>query len=118
MKRFLLLLTTVLALSSCMCTRNISKTIDVQTNIDGNYAFGFDLKDSRSTKGAIWNLKTGKPETPQNYSRMQVDTIDGQPVVKLYREVALGNHPLNGWETWTLKDGKWICIDSGQPAEE
>lgn len=84
------------------------KDLNIQTQIDSTYVFGFNLKESRSAKGGIWNIKTGKPETPQNYSRAQKDTIDGQPVVKLYRQVALGNHPLNGWETWMLKDGKWV----------
>ncbi len=84
------------------------KDVTIKERIDSVYVFGFDLHESRSAKGGIWNLETGKPETPQNYTRAKNDTIDGRPVVMLYREVALGNHPLNGWETWTLKDGKWV----------
>lgn len=82
--------------------------LTITMSIDNTYAFGFDLRESRSAKGGIWNLKTGNPETPLNYSQAKADTINGQPVVKLYREVGLGNHPLNGWETWILKDKKWI----------
>lgn len=33
------------------------------------------------------------------------------PVVKLYRQVVPGNHPLNGWETWGRKDGAWVRLD-------
>lgn len=90
------------------------KDLNIQTRIDSTYVFGFNLKESRSNKGGIWNIKTGKPETPQNYTRAQKDTIDGQPVVKLFRQVALGNHPLNGWEIWTLNDGKWKKISDSK----
>ncbi len=82
--------------------------LTIKNQIDSTYVFGFDLTQSRSAKGGIWNLKTGKAETPLNYSSMKNDTIDGQPVVKLYREVVPGNHPLNGWEIWMRKEDKWI----------
>ena len=84
------------------------KDLTIKTRIDSTYVFAFDLRESRSAKGGIWNVKTGKAETPLNYTRMKNDTIDGKPVVMLYREVALGNHPLNRWETWVLKEGKWV----------
>ena len=89
-------------------TINIEKDLTIKARIDSIYVFGFDLRESRSAKGGIWNVKTGKAETPLNYTRMKNDTIDGKPVVMLYREVALGNHPLNRWEIWVLKEGKWI----------
>ncbi len=92
------------------------KNLTITSHIDSVFVFGFDLGPSRSAKGGIWNLKTGRPETPQNYSRMKNDTIDGQPVVLLYRQVVWGNHPLNGWETWLLKDGKWA--ESGEMSED
>lgn len=84
------------------------KDLTIKEKIDDTYVFGFDLTESRSAKGGIWNVKTGKAETPLSYTRMKKDTVDGKPVVMLYREVALGNHPLNRWETWVLKEGKWI----------
>ena len=85
-----------------------NKDLTITTQIDSVYVFGFDLRESRSAKGGIWNLKTGKPETPLNYSKAKKDTLNGQAVVKLYREVALGNHPLNGWETWVHEKGGWV----------
>ena len=88
-------------------TIDVEKDLTITSRIDSVYVFGFDLRESRSAKGGIWNVTTGKPETPLNYTKLRNDTIDGQPVVQLYREVVLGNHPLNGWETWTLKEGKW-----------
>ena len=94
------------------------KDLTVMTEIDSVYVFGFDLTESRSAKGGIWNLKTGRPETPQKYSQVQKDTLDGVPVLKLYREMALGPHPLNGWEIWKRQDGEWICVDDGAPVPE
>ena len=94
------------------------KNLTVKLQIDSVHVFGFDLTESRSAKGGIWNLETCKAVTPLNYTNIKNDTIDGRPVVKLYREVALGNHPLNGWETWVLKDGKWICLDSNWTKED
>lgn len=88
-------------------TIDVEKDLTITDRIDSVYVFGFDLRESRSAKGGIWNVTTGKPETPLNFTKLRNDTIDGQPVVQLYREVVLGNHPLNGWETWTLKEGKW-----------
>ena len=88
-----------------------AKDLTVTLQIDDVYAFGFDLRQSRSAKGGIWNLKTGKAETPLNYSKAQCDTINGTSVVKLYREVGLGNHPQNGWETWRRQGAEWICSD-------
>lgn len=83
------------------------KDLTIKTRIDSTYVFGFDLSESRSAKGAIWNVKTGKAETPLGYTQMKNDTIDGKPVIMLYCEVVPGNHPLNGWETWMLKEGHW-----------
>lgn len=102
-------------LPSMMHAQDI-KDLTVTTEIDSVYVFGFDLRESRSAKGGIWNLKTGRPETPLNYSTARKDTLNGQPVVMLYREVGLGNHPLNGWEAWVLKEEGWgRTDDSEQP---
>ena len=87
------------------------KDLTIKEKIDNTYVFGFDLRESRSAKGGIWNVKTGKAETPQNYTQVKNDTINGQPVLMLYREVVLGNHPLNRWETWVRKECKWINAD-------
>lgn len=87
------------------------KDLTVRTRIDSTYVFGFDLRESRSAKGGIWNVKTGKPVTPQNYTQAKKDTVDGKPVVMLYREVVPGNHPLNGWETWVRKCCRWVRVD-------
>lgn len=87
------------------------KGLTVTTEIDSVYVFGFDLKESRSAKGGIWNLKTGRPVTPLNYSTARKDTINDHPAVMLYREVVPGNHPLNGWETWVLKEEGWVRTD-------
>ncbi len=84
------------------------KGLTIKTRVDSTYVFAFDLTESRSAKGGIWNVKTGKAETPQNYTQIKNDTIDGRPVIRLYREVVPGNHPLNRWEAWVLKEGKWI----------
>lgn len=93
------------------------KGLTVTTEIDSVYVFGFNLEESRSAKGGIWNLRTGRPETPLNYSKVRKDTLNGQPAVMLYRELVLGNHPLNGWETWIQKNEGWVRIDdSRQPA--
>lgn len=91
----------------------IPKDITVATRIDSTFVFGFDLTQSRSAKGGIWNVKTGKAETPLIYSKAKNDTINGKPVIKLYREVVPGNHPLNGWEIWRQKEDKWINIEKG-----
>ena len=88
-----------------------SNNLNIQTRIDDTYAFAFDLTESRSAKGGIWNVKTGEAVTPLNYSEAKTDTIDGKLVVKLYRQVALGNHPLNGWETWVMDSSKWVRMD-------
>lgn len=87
------------------------KDLTIKTRIDSTYVFAFDLTESRSAKGGIWNVKTGKAETPQNYTQVKNDTINGQPVLMLYREVVLGNHPLNRWETWVQKEGKWVSFE-------
>ncbi len=84
------------------------KDLTIKTHIDSTYVFAFDLTESRSAKGGIWNVKTGKAETPQNYTQIKNDTIEGRPVIRLYREVVPGNHPLNRWETWVMKEGKWM----------
>ena len=94
------------------------KDLTIKTRIDSTYVFAFDLTESRSAKGGIWNVKTGKAETPLSYTKIKKDTIDGQPVIMLYREVALGNHPLNRWETWMLKDDKWINAEEIAEAKE
>ena len=90
------------------------QNLTIKEKIDSVYAFGFNLTESRSAKGGIWNVKTGKAETPLSYTKIKKDTIDGQPVIMLYREVALGNHPLNRWETWMLKDDKWINAEEAE----
>lgn len=105
-------------LPSMMHAQDI-KDLTIKTEIDSVYVFGFDLKESRSAKGGIWNLRTGRPETPLNYSTARKDTLNGKPVVMLYREVVPGNHPLNGWETWVLEQEEWTRTDdSEQPASE
>lgn len=89
--------------------------LTITTEIDSVYVFGFNLKESRSAKGGIWNLRTGRAETPLNYSMARIDTLNGQIAVMLYRELVLGNHPLNGWEAWVQKKEGWVRIDdSGQ----
>lgn len=89
-----------------------TNNLNIKTRIDSTFVFAFDMTESRSAKGGIWSLKENKFVTPQNYSEAKTDTIDGKPVVKLYRQVALGNHPLNGWETWTQKCCcQWIRLD-------
>lgn len=93
------------------------KDLTIKTRIDSTYVFAFDLTESRSAKGGIWNVKTGKAETPQNYTQMKNDTIEGRPVIRLYREVVPGNHPLNRWETWVLKEGKWIDAEEDTAAD-
>lgn len=112
MKRFHFLFFLSLAASTLKAQE--IKNLTVQTRIDSVYVFGINTAESRSAKGAIWNVKTGKPVTPQNYSKAENDTIDGKPVVKLYRQVVIGNHPLNGWEIWMEKDGVFISIDKEQ----
>lgn len=87
-----------------------SNRLTVGTRIDSVFVFGFDLSQSRSAKGCIWDTRTLAPVTPQNYSQARKDTIDGKPVVHLYRQVAPGNHPLNGWETWMQRDGTWSRV--------
>lgn len=88
-----------------------SNNLNINTRIDDTYAFAFDFTESRSAKGGIWNVKTGEAVTPLNYSEAKTDTINGKPVVKLYRQVVLGNHPLNGWETWVMDSSKWVRMD-------
>ena len=90
------------------------KDLTIKTRIDSTFVFAFDLRESRSAKGGIWNVKTGKAETPLNYTQMKNDTIDGKPVIRLYREVVPGNHPLNRWEVWTQKDGKWTNTEEAE----
>lgn len=107
----LLILLTLLSLFPCFRNKDRIRNLDIRTRIDRVHVFGFDFSESRSAKGGIWNLRTGKPETPLNYMDIQKDTIDSQPVVRLYRQVALGDHPLNGWETWTKKKGRWVRLD-------
>lgn len=94
-----------------------SKNLTIKAKIDSTYVFGFDLHESRSAKGGIWNVKTGKAETPLNYTQIKNDTIEGKPVIMLYREVVPGNHPLNRWETWIRKGCKWSSIN-GEPIKE
>ncbi|MCQ2222133.1 MAG: hypothetical protein MJZ12_12130, partial [Prevotella sp.] len=88
--------------------------LTIKTRIDSTYVFAFDLTESRSAKGGIWNVKTGKAETPQNYTQIKNDTIEGRPVIRLYREVVPGNHPLNRWETWVMKEGKWLNAEEAE----
>lgn len=106
MKKTLVLLC-FLSLCQGMKAQEI-KDLTIKTSIDSTFVFGFDLTQSRSAKGGIWNLKTGKTETPLNYSQMKTDTVDGKPVIMLYREMVPGNHPLNRWEIWIRKECKWI----------
>lgn len=102
-----------LLLSALSLQAQVVKDINnltIKARIDSVYVFGYDLTESRLAKGAIWNLQTGKAETPQSFTSFKADTIGGVPVMMLYREVVRGNHPLNGWETWIYKDGKWEAI--------
>lgn len=85
--------------------------LTIRAGIDSSYVFGFDLRESRSAKGGIWNVRTGKPETPLSYTQMRNDNVDGESVIMLYREVVPGNHPLNVWETWAFREGRWIRVD-------
>lgn len=118
MKKYLRYCLSALALALAGSAQAQSiKDLTITQKLDSTYVFGFDLRESRSAKGGIWNVKTGKPETPLNYTQVKRDTISGQPVVLLYREVALGNHPLNRWEAWLLKENKWIPFDE-EPAIE
>ncbi|MCQ2255176.1 MAG: hypothetical protein MJZ29_06730 [Bacteroidaceae bacterium] len=112
MKNYLnyIVLAFAMLLSSSVQAQN-ANNLTVKMRIDDTYAFAFDLTESRSAKGGIWNVKTGEAVTPLNYSEAKTDTIDGKPVVKLYRQVALGNHPLNGWETWVMDSSKWVRMD-------
>lgn len=93
------------------------KDLTIKEKIDDTYVFGFDLRESRSAKGGIWNVNTGKPETPLNYTQMKNDTIEGKPVIMLYREIVPGNHPLNKWETWIRKEYKWINAEEDTAVE-
>lgn len=112
MKKYLKFCLSALALTLCSSAHaKDNPNLTIKEKIDSTYVFGFDLTESRSAKGGIWNVKTGKSETPQNYTQIKKDTIGGQPVVLLYREVVLGNHPLNHWETWMLKGNKWIPFE-------
>ena len=90
------------------------KDLTIKTRIDSTYVFAFDLTESRSAKGGIWNVKTGKAETPLNFTQIKNDTIEGRPVIRLYREVVPGNHPLNRWETWVMKEGKWLNAEEAE----
>ena len=112
MKKHLHVILAVLAvvLPTALKAQDI-KGLTISSRIDKTHVFAFDLRESRSAKGGIWNLKKGKFVTPQNYSEAKNDTIDGKPVVKLYRQVVLGNHPLNGWETWKRKGRRWVRMD-------
>lgn len=112
MKNYLnyIVLAFAMLLASSVQAQN-ANNLTVKMRIDDTYAFAFDLTESRSAKGGIWNVKTGEAVTPLNYSEAKTDTIDGKPVVKLYRQVALGNHPLNGWETWVMDSSKWVRMD-------
>ena len=85
--------------------------LTIDTRIDSTHVFAYRLTESRSTRGAIWNTLTHEAETPQMYSEVKLDTLDGTAVVRLYRQVVWGNHPLNGWETWTVKENKWVKLD-------
>ncbi len=109
MKNYLnyIVLAFAMLLVSSVQAQDVSN-LNIKMRIDDTYAFAFDLSESRSAKGGIWNLKTGKAETPLNYSEAKTDTIDGKPVVMLYRQVALGNHPLNGWEPWVKECCQWV----------
>ena len=111
-----LILAFVIFMPASMQAQN-ANDLTVKMHIDDTYVFAFNLTESRSAKGGIWNLKTGKAETPLNYSEAKTDTIDGKLVVKLYRQVALGNHPLNGWETWVKEDSQWVQQDEATAAK-
>lgn len=89
MKRVLILISSLL-LPLGMNAQDRVRNLDIRTQIDSIYAFGFDLTESRSAKGGIWNLRTGKPETPLNYMSVKNDTIGSMPVVKLYRQSSRG----------------------------
>ena len=117
MKNYLnyIVLAFAMLLASSVQAQN-ANNLTVKMRIDDTYAFAFDLTESRSAKGGIWNVKTGEAVTPLNYSEAKTDTIDGKPVVKLYRQVALGNHPLNGWETWVMDSSKWVRMDEATNA--
>lgn len=84
--------------------------LTVDTRIDSTHVFAYRLKESRSARGAIWNIHTHEAETPEMYSEIQFDTLDGAAVVKLYRQVVWGKHPLNGWEIWTRREKGWIKL--------
>lgn len=116
MKRIYILMLSLL-FSFAANAQDRTRNLAMKTHIDSVYVFGFDLTESRSAKGGIWNTKTGKPETPLNYSDVRKDTIDSVPVVKLYRQVVLGNHPLNGWGIWRRTENGWIRIDENMSAE-
>lgn len=62
-------------------------------------------------------MKTGRLETPLNYTQVRNDTIDGRPVIMLYREVVPGNHPLNLWEAWILDGSQWVRADEAGSRE-
>lgn len=117
MKNYLnyIVLAFAMLLTSSVQAQN-ANNLTVKMRIDDTYVFAFDLTESRSAKGGIWNVKTGEAVTPLNYSEAKTDTIDGKPVVKLYRQVALGNHPLNGWETWVMDSSKWVRMDEATTA--
>ncbi|MDO4215528.1 MAG: hypothetical protein Q4D12_06400 [Bacteroidales bacterium] len=115
MKKFLKCCLSALALNLCGSAHAQDiKDLTIKEKIDSTYVFGFDLTESRSAKGGIWSVKTGKPETPLNYTQIKNDTIDGKPVIMLYREVVSGNHPLNRWETWMQKEGKWLNVEEAE----
>ena len=107
-RRLVIIICVLLSCVGIMACSKQHKDLTIRTRIDSVYVFGFDLTESRSAKGGIWNLKTGKPETPLNYTKAKQDTLNGVPVVMLYREVVRGNHPLNRWEPWILKEEKWM----------
>lgn len=109
--RFTIIVTLALSLTAAVQAQSKSNPLTIKTRIDSVYVFGFDLTESRNAKGGIWNQTTGQPVTPQNYSEAKTDTINGQPVVRLYREVVRGNHPLNGWEIWMRCNETWAQCD-------
>ncbi len=84
--------------------------LTIDTHIDSTHVFAYRLTESRSARGAIWNILTHEAETPEMYSEIQLDTLDGTPVVRLYRQVVWSSHPLNGWETWARQNKKWIKL--------
>lgn len=120
MKKYLYCAALALALfaPTSVFAQDANNGLTFKTQIDSAYVFAFDLRESRSAKGGIWSIKEGKFVTPQNFSEAKTDTINGQPVVKLYRQVGLGNHPLNGWETWINKDCKWIRMDEAMDRKD